>query len=598
MSEQGSSRILIVEDEGIVALDIKRRLERLGYAVAGTASSGAEAVEVAGRLAPDIVLMDVKLRGDMDGTEAARRIRESFAIPIVFLTAYTDEKTLASAKVAEPYGYVVKPFGDRELHSTIDMALYKHRAERELEASEEKYRFLFDSVPIGIGIADFEGNLLDCNRAMEEIAGYRFDDLRSMNFSDTDIDPNKRLELIEELKNSGKVRDWEVKKKGRDGRVLYVLVNADVVERNGKEVILSTSRDITKRKNMEEELRKESRMRSTLLDNLPCIAMIHKKGTREIVASNKVAASVGAVPGKTCYRTWAERDAPCPFCHAPELWATDEPRRLEVEYMGKHYEGVWVPLTEDWYVHYIFDITERKRAEQRVLDDRMQLKSLASQLSCMEERERHRLAMALHDQVGQSLVFSKLKLDELRTSEPSGELAESLKEVCRCLGQVIQEMRTLTFDLSSPILYELGLEEAVAEWLTDEIRKKHGIETEFDDDGREKPLDDDIRAILFRNVRELLINVIKHAQARKVKVCVSATDEDICVSVEDDGVGFDPVEAKAMAVKNDKFGLFSIRHRLEQLGGLIEIDSEPGRGCRISMKAPLKCEILRHGSEQ
>jgi signal transduction histidine kinase len=145
-------------------------------------------------------------------------------------------------------------------------------------------------------------------------------------------------------------------------------------------------------------------------------------------------------------------------------------------------------------------------------------------------------------------------------------------------------------------LYELGFEAAVAEWLTDEIRGKHGIETEFDDDGREKPLSDDIWAILFRNVRELLINVVKHVQARKVKVCVRGTDEDICVSVEDDGVGFDPAEAKAMAAKSDKFGLFSIRQQLEQLGGFIEIDSEPGRGCRISMKAPLKCEILREGN--
>jgi len=218
-------------------------------------------------------------------------------------------------------------------------------------------------------------------------------------------------------------------------------------------------------------------------------------------------------------------------------------------------------------------------------------------LSRIEERERHRLATALHDQVGQSLVFSKLKLDELRTSDSSGELADALDEVCCSLGQVIQETRVLTFDLSSPILYELGFEAAVAEWLTDEIRERHGIETEFDDDGRQKPLDDDIRALLFRNVRELLINVVKHAQAHKVKVNVRRGGEEICGSVEDNGVGFDPAEARAMAAKSDKFGLFSIRERLEQLGGLIEIDSEPGRGSRISMKAPLKCGILTDGNE-
>jgi signal transduction histidine kinase len=124
----------------------------------------------------------------------------------------------------------------------------------------------------------------------------------------------------------------------------------------------------------------------------------------------------------------------------------------------------------------------------------------------------------------------------------------------------------------------------VAEWLADEIKEKHGIETQFEDDGLQKPLDDDIRTILFHNVRELLTNVIKYAQAQRVKVSISRVDETVHVSVEDDGVGFDAVEVISMAAKSDKFGLFSIRERLEQLGGLIEIDSAPGRGSRLHIE--------------
>jgi signal transduction histidine kinase len=176
----------------------------------------------------------------------------------------------------------------------------------------------------------------------------------------------------------------------------------------------------------------------------------------------------------------------------------------------------------------------------------------------------------------------------MRKSESAGELTEALKDVSRCLEQVIQDTRTLTLDLSDPILYELGFEAAVAEWLTDQIQEKHGIETEFVDDGRQKPLDDDIRVLLFRNVRELLINVVKHAQANKVRVAIHKVGKHIEVSVEDDGVGFDPVEVASMAAKRAEFGLFSIRERLEQLGGRIEIHSEPGRGSRITMIAPLK----------
>jgi signal transduction histidine kinase len=240
----------------------------------------------------------------------------------------------------------------------------------------------------------------------------------------------------------------------------------------------------------------------------------------------------------------------------------------------------------------VFEINKARKQlsadVHRFSEDRKQLKSLASQLSLVEERERHHLAIELHDQIGQTLVFSKLKLDQLCQSAPSDDFSKALEDVCDCLEQIIRETRTLIFDLSSPILYELGLEAAVAEWLNDEIQNKHGIETEFEGDEQPKPLDDDIRAILFRNVRELLVNVVKHAQAHKVKVSVHRDDGDIHINVEDDGKGFDPVEVASMAIKREEFGLFSIRERLEQLGGLIEITSEPGRGCRISMTAPLK----------
>lgn len=239
-------------------------------------------------------------------------------------------------------------------------------------------------------------------------------------------------------------------------------------------------------------------------------------------------------------------------------------------------------------LNFIRDITERKKAEQQLLDYQAKLKSLASQLSVIEERERRRIATELHDQIGQSLVFSKTKLDSMRDSMSSGELNDSLGEVCDCLGQVIRDTRTLTFDLSYPILYELGFEAAVSEWLNEQIESNYGIKTEFEDDGRPKPLDEDICALLFRNIRELLINVVKHANAQNVKVSICKVDKQICVSVEDDGVGLKPAEVTSLAGENSGFGIFSIRERLEQLGGRLEIDSEEGRGSKITMTAPLK----------
>jgi signal transduction histidine kinase len=237
-----------------------------------------------------------------------------------------------------------------------------------------------------------------------------------------------------------------------------------------------------------------------------------------------------------------------------------------------------------------FSVFEINRVRKQLDSDIAKLKSLASQLSITEERERHRLATKLHDHIGQSLIISKAKLDEQCEADISGDLQKVLKEVCECLGQVIQDTRTLTFDLSSPLLYMMGFEAAAEQWLADEIQKKHGIKTEFVNDGQHKPLDEDIRGILFRNLRELLINVVKHAKAQKVKVFVLRDNEDIRVLIEDDGIGFNPLEVKTKAILSGKFGLFSIRERLEQLGGCVEISSKIGGGSRIKMTAPLKRE--------
>lgn len=126
-------RILIVEDEQIVAEDLKNSLENLGYEVAGMISSGEEAVNIATEASPDIVLMDIKLPGGLDGIETALQIRRQHRLPIIFLTAFSDDKTLDSAKLAEPYGYIIKPFEEKSLRSTLEMALYKSHMEMRLE---------------------------------------------------------------------------------------------------------------------------------------------------------------------------------------------------------------------------------------------------------------------------------------------------------------------------------------------------------------------------------------------------------------------------------------------------------------------------------
>ena len=168
-----TSRILIVEDEHIVAMDIQNYLEHNGYQAAGHADNGADALRQAASLHPDLVLMDINLKGDMDGIEAAIQIRAKHNLPVVFLTAFANQSTIERAKVAEPYGYLLKPFDERELIAAIEMALYKNSMENRLRESEAKFRGVVKNASDGIAMTDYQGVVIEWNAALESITGLK-----------------------------------------------------------------------------------------------------------------------------------------------------------------------------------------------------------------------------------------------------------------------------------------------------------------------------------------------------------------------------------------------------------------------------------------
>jgi PAS domain S-box-containing protein len=165
-------RILIAEDDRVVARDIAEHLVGLGYAVAGVTHSGEESVRLAEELRPELVLMDIRLEGPTDGIEAAQRIRDRSQLPVVFLTAYADEETLRRAKVTEPFGYVLKPFEDRELRTVIEMALYKHEAERRLRISERRYAVTLSSIGDAVIATDGGARVTFANPTAQALTGW------------------------------------------------------------------------------------------------------------------------------------------------------------------------------------------------------------------------------------------------------------------------------------------------------------------------------------------------------------------------------------------------------------------------------------------
>ncbi len=157
-------KILIVEDESIVAKDIQNGLKKLGYHVTAVVNTGEKAIREVEDNRPDLVLMDIMLKGEMTGIEAAKQIRERFSVPLIFLTAYADDNTLNKAKITEPYGYIIKPFKEKELQTTIEMALYKHEKDQEGRKERDLYHSLIENKESKDSIfvrADYRLNKID-----------------------------------------------------------------------------------------------------------------------------------------------------------------------------------------------------------------------------------------------------------------------------------------------------------------------------------------------------------------------------------------------------------------------------------------------------
>ena len=242
----------------------------------------------------------------------------------------------------------------------------------------------------------------------------------------------------------------------------------------------------------------------------------------------------------------------------------------------------------------MMDISKRKEAEDKLNDYQARLKTLAAQLAISEEKDRHVIATHLHDQVGHALALARMQLDAAYQLSNEPEIKEQLTVVSDTLLQVLEDNQLLMLELGSPGLHGTGLPSAISDWLDGQIANHHNLRTQVIDnlpDGRLKTLGPDVGAILYRNVRELVVNVVKHAQAKRVTVRLEERDANVRIVVEDDGVGFDYGAARIMGNKTGGFGLFSIEELVADLGGNLKIVSKPGKGCSAILSMPLDTGI-------
>lgn len=230
------------------------------------------------------------------------------------------------------------------------------------------------------------------------------------------------------------------------------------------------------------------------------------------------------------------------------------------------------------------DIRERLAREQKLLEYQQHLSNLSSELTLAEERERRNLASDLHDNIVQSLTLCDLKLKMAITQTGQDELCQNLDEVHSLLSDTISNIRALTFDLSPPILYELGLKAAI-EWLCENLQSQYGLDISVGESDNIPHIEDNLAVLLFRTVRELLLNIIKHASADNANVGFLTQKDMLIIRIEDDGVGFEEINPDKLVSKG--LGLFSIKERLKACNGLINIRSWPGHGSSIDIVIPV-----------
>lgn len=244
---------MIVEDEVIVALDIQDRLTELGYDVVGLTDRGEEALALVETIQPDLVLMDIRLKGSMDGITTAQVIRQRWRIPVIYLTAFSEDNTLERAKVTEPSGYIIKPFEDREIQAAIEMALYKHQAEQRLRESEERFKRLFELEPDALIFADTETwEILEVNEATVNLYGYSREELLKLRPTDLSAQPEATAKAMQNGDRNIPLRIHRRK----DGTEFPVEITTSTFEWRGRRVQFGAIRDITERVHAEEEREK------------------------------------------------------------------------------------------------------------------------------------------------------------------------------------------------------------------------------------------------------------------------------------------------------------------------------------------------------
>jgi PAS domain S-box-containing protein len=474
----------------------------------------------------------------------------------------------------------------------------RKRAEQALRESEERYRLIFETANEGIWVTDGERRTILVNQRMADMLGYTTDELQGRipsEFLDAGQEPVV-LKARQDL-TGGATTHYEFRFRRKDGSDLWAISSAAPIR---DQEALSDS---------------EARFR-LMFDQSPVGSIIIDRKFQTMRVNRALCRFLGYSAEEMNIKTLADYTHPDDLGREMEVGGVSLERgtgfALDKRYIRKDGQVVWGHLAVDavrnqtgqalYYIGLVQDITGRKRAEAALRESNAtleqkvqertaelaaraaQLRALASELTLAEQRERSRLANILHDHLQQMLVAAKFRLTVLGRGGDD-VLKQATKEVEEMIDESIVASRSLTAELSPPVLHEAGLNEGL-QWLARRMADTQGlfVDLELNESGA---LPEDLKILLFQSVRELLFNVVKHANTRSAVVNLRCFDGLLQVTVSDQGSGFDPAALPLAGEGGRGFGLLGIQERLKYMGGTLEIKSNPGQGSRCVLSVPV-----------
>jgi PAS domain S-box-containing protein len=558
--------ILIVEDEAIVAADLAGKLGQLGYQIAGIAARGAKAIALTQELHPNLVLMDIRLAGPMDGVEAAERIRRDYDVPVIYLTAHSDRATLQRAKLTEPYGYILKPFDERELETCVQIALYKHQAERKLREQREWLRVTLNSIGDAVVAADTEGRVTFLNPVAVSLTGWTAAEVVGQ--------PARSVfNLVSEV--TGEPLEDFAARVLLEKRVVPLGNHAALVTKDGRRVPIEDS---------------ASPITDAQGNVIGVVLVFHdvtEKRQAEAALDQARAQLEKRVLARTSELSEANRALQSEIERRQQA---EDAQMLVLRRLKESEETERSRISRELHDRLGQDLTALKLGLRRLQEQCPFVAEI--HMPCpeaSEEARRGRVADKFRARLGRDLGPVELGLKIIEEQCPfAQDVQKGVTKLERIADGVMRSVHRLAWELHPRVLDDLGLEAALRRYAA-EWAENSAVPVDFHSDGMETdrlPLE--LETALYRVTQEALTNVLRHAQARRVSVLLERRADRVSLIVEDDGVGFDTSAVFLASGTRGKLGLLGMQERIRLAGGTIDIESTLKQGTTVFVRVPIE----------